>query len=151
VLTVTEPLTPPPAGVEIVGGEDEGDLTWSHPGTLGLAALVLVGVLLLTTGVLTARGYTAGILPGTEGDDGGVAEDYKHFAVASTLLSALFFVVPLYLARKALDQLVPGDGAWTAHVVRAAALLSGLGLFLGLVRVLIAVTSDASSTQFFGF
>jgi hypothetical protein len=152
VLTVTDPLTPPPVDVEVVGGEDEGDLTWSHPGTLGLAALVLGGVLLLTTGVLTARGYTAGILPGTGvGDDGGVDNAYKRFAVASTLLSALFFVIPLYLGRKALDQLVPGDGAWTGHVARAAILLSGLGLLLGLVRVLIAVTSDAGSAQVFGF
>jgi hypothetical protein len=54
VLTVTDPLTPPPVDVEVVGGEDEGDLTWSHPGTLGLAALVLGGVLTL----LHDAGYT---------------------------------------------------------------------------------------------
>jgi len=149
---VTEPLAPQPTEPELLAAEEEGDLTWSHPATLGLTALVLTAVLLLTTGVLTARGYTAGILPGTRiGDDGGVDNAYKHFAVASTLLSALFFVIPLYLVRKALDQLVPSDGAWVGHVVRAATLLSGLVLVLGLIRVLIAVTSDASSSQFFGF
>ncbi|HUR13214.1 MAG TPA: hypothetical protein VM097_01845 [Mycobacteriales bacterium] len=145
---MTEPLMPP-ADPELPALEEGNDLTWSHPSTLGLTALVVSSLLLITTGVLTGRAYAAGLLPGSGGDGGGLENEYRNYALVSSLMSALFFVVPLYLARKALDQLVPADGAWSGHIVRAATLISGLGLLLGLARLLVVAVSDPSSAQLF--
>lgn len=130
-------------GVEVV----DDDLTWGHPGALGVAALVLSVLVLMGAALLQGRLYLVGLLPQENGSPD--PDAYQHYARASGVLTFLIALVPLVLARLAWGRVVPSDGQWVNHVVRAAGLLACLGALLSFVRLVVLLVSEP--TQFSPF
>lgn len=128
------------------GLEDDADLTWGHPGTLGLAAFALSILSLMGAAAFRGIAYTAALAPdhavmgGPSGSDG--------YVVGGAFLSAAFALLPLVLARYALSRVVPSDGAWTGHLVRVAVVLSALSFVLHLVLAVLMMTSGSSNLYY---
>ena len=122
----------------------EQDDTWTHPKTLGLTALALAVLALFGAGAMRGASYT--LLLGDSGFQ--PQDDTKHLLIAGAFVSAALALIPVLLARLGLARLVPDDGPWAGHVLRAALLLGGLAVLLDLVRALMAlVNGDLSTIQ----
>ena len=131
------------AGDEPDETPDQDD-TWNHPKTLGLTALVLAVLALFGAGAMRGASYTLLLA------DGGFQpqDDTKNLLIAGAFVSAVLALVPVLLARLGLSRLVPDDGPWAGHVLRAALLLGALAVVLDVVRGLLAVANgDVSSIQ----
>ena len=124
------------------GPVEPGDDTWRHPKTLGLAALALAVLCLFGAGSLRGSAYT--LLLNDDGF-GGDPTQHKNYLVAGTFLSAAFALIPVVLAKVGLSRLVPDDGEWAGHVLRAALLLGALAVLLDVVRALLAIANDDPS------
>jgi hypothetical protein len=134
--------TEPPFS-DVPGEPDEvDDLTWSHPSTLAVAALVLAVLSLLGAAVFRGTAYTSAFADprnyASYDTDG--ATDW---VVSGAFLTAAFALVPLVLALMGLRKVVADDGRWTPHLLRGAALLAAVSLVLHLLLAVIAATSDA--------
>jgi hypothetical protein len=114
----------------------EGDDTWRHPKTLGLAALALAVLSLLGAQALRGSSYT--LLISHESVD---PTQNRNLLLGGAFLTALFALVPVLLAKLGLDRLVADDGPWAGHVLRAALLLGGLSFAVHVVRALLAVAA----------
>jgi hypothetical protein len=146
-VDVIENGTEPPFS-DLPGGPAEvADLTWSHPSALAVVSVVLASLSLLGAAVFKGLAYTASF---AEGDVFGNADpDGVSFVVAGAFLSAAFAALPLVLALVGLRKVVPDDGRWTPHLLRAGALLAGVSLVLHLVlAVIVAVTDEPLSGLF---
>jgi hypothetical protein len=140
--------TEPPFS-DVPGEPDEvDDLTWSHPSTLAIASVVLASLSLLGASVFRGIAYTASFADGNAfantDTEGGV-----NTVVAGAFLSAAFAVIPLVLALVGLRKVVPTDGRWTPHLLRAGALLAGLSLLLHLVLAVIVAGADQPLSGYF--
>ena len=127
------------------GPEDlEQDDTWNHPRTLGLTALALAVLALFGAGAMRGSSYTLLLSHGGFEQQG----DTNNLLIAGAFVSAALALIPVVLARLGLARLVPDDGPWAGHVLRAAFLLGALALVLDVVRALMAVAnSDAGPLQ----
>jgi hypothetical protein len=116
------------------------DLSWAHPSALAVASVVLATLSLMGASVFRGPAYTltlADISVVGSGSTGG-----NGYLVAGAFLTAAFALLPLLMARRGLRRLVPDDGPWTDHLLRAAFLLAGVSLALHLVLAVLVSISD---------
>lgn len=143
-------LSNSPEPIEVdVSGDDANDLAFSHPGTLGLVAFVLAILTLMGTRAFEGALYTVAFGPHDNGL-GEITGSRHAYVVAAAVLAALFALVPLVLARIAQSRLIPDDGVWTAHLVRAATVLGAISFVLAVVRVLVALSLDETRSLYYG-
>ena len=118
----------------------EGDDTWGHPKTLGLIALTLATLCLF--GVSSLRGSAYTLLLNHHELAADALTRSKNYLVAGTFLSAAFALVPVVIAKIGLTRLVPSDGEWAGHLLRAAFFLGTLAFVLDVVRALLAIANN---------
>jgi hypothetical protein len=120
---------------EVVDQDD----TWRHPTTLGLTALALAVLSLIGARAVSGTTYT--LLIAHESTD---PTQNKNLLVGGAFLTAVFALLPVVLAKLGLDRLVPDDGPWAGHVLRAGLVLGGIAFALHLVHALLALAADDS-------
>lgn len=118
---------------------DDDDLTWGHPTTLALTSFALSVLVLFGASLLRGGYYTATFaIQNLNSYDNGRSTRH-NWGIAAAIISLAFAVVPLAIAQVGLRRLVPSDGPWTAHLLRAAFVLSVIVVVLRCVLVLISL------------
>jgi len=121
--------------------DEGGDDTWQHPKALGICALVLAVLTMFGTQIFRGSAYTLPFAPDRGGDVPG-----SDYYTAGAFLTVLFAFVPVLLAKLGLARVVPDDGPWAEHVLRAAYVLGLVSLVLHLVQALLALQAGDNPT-----
>lgn len=107
-----------------------------------MTAIVLAVLSLLGAQVFRGAAYT---LPFAPHDNGlGQVVGSPDYLVAGAFLTAAFALLPIAIAKAGLRRLVPGDGNWVGHLLRAALLLGVLSLVLRTIQALLAMAVSSS-------